>query len=81
MKSTITFDCARSFGVSYSRIHVNDEIGYAPAPGALVIDTRKSAGMFAAAPAAAAVTDCSDARTNSPLAFCTDPKLILFCSA
>jgi hypothetical protein len=52
---------------------VNDASGYASSPGALVIDTRKSAGIFAAAEAAAAVTDSVDAFTNLPPAFCTGP--------
>jgi hypothetical protein len=34
--------------------------------------------MLAAAPAAAAVTEAPDALMNSPSAFCTAPKAILF---
>ena len=52
---------------------MNEEIGYAPLPGAFVIDTRKSLRMFFAAALAAAVTAWIDARTNSPSLFCTDP--------
>src|SRR5260370_38212380 len=47
---------ALSFWVLYTNSQVNEEIGYESAPGASVIETRKSAGMLAAAPAAAAVT-------------------------
>jgi hypothetical protein len=50
---------------------VNDAIGYAFAPSALVIETRKSSGI--AAPVAAAVTESSDAVTNWPALFCTEP--------
>ena len=39
---------------------VNEEIGYASSPGALVIDTRKSVSDLSRAPAAAAVTLLSD---------------------
>ncbi len=61
---------------------MNDEIGYASFPSAFVIDTRKSAGIFdPAAAAAAAVTDCSVALTNSPAMFCTTPYEMLFCRA
>ena len=52
---------------------MNDEIGYDWAPGAFVIDTRKSAGIFAAAAAAAAVVEAMDALTNWPSRFCTEP--------
>ena len=52
---------------------MNDEIGYTPLPGALVIETRKSGGIFDAASVAAAVTDCTDAFRNSPELFCTEP--------
>ena len=47
---------------------VNDEIGYAPAPGAFTIEMRKSVfgGSFALMPAAAAVADSIDGSTNSP---------------
>jgi hypothetical protein len=48
-------------------------MGYAPAPGAFVIETRKSFGMVATAPAAAAVTDVTSGLTNSPVWFCTAP--------
>jgi hypothetical protein len=43
----------------------------------LVIDTRKSAGMSAAAPAAAAVTLSGEDLTKRPAAFCTDPNGML----
>ena len=56
-------------------------MGYASAPGAFVIETRKSGGMFAAAPAAAAVTLETDGTTKAPVLFCTAPTEILFCSA
>ncbi len=52
---------------------MNDEIGYTPGPGALVIDTRKSFGITFAAAAAAAVTASTLAVTNSPAWFCTEP--------
>jgi hypothetical protein len=42
------------------------------------METRKSAGMALTAPAAAAVTASTEARTNAPLLFCTDPYAILF---
>src|SRR6266511_4174167 len=73
MKSVITLARFLSFGSSYIKIHVNDETGYAPCPGAFVIDTRKSFGMFAAAPAAAAVTESVLGVTNSPAWFSTAP--------
>ena len=60
---------------------MNEEIGYASAPAALVIETRKSAGMWPAAPAAAAVTLSIDGVTKAPLLFCTAPTAILFWSA
>ena len=45
-------------------------------------DRHAEVGRASSAPAAAAVvTASSDALTNSPAAFCTDPKAILFCSA
>ena len=41
------------------------ETGYGhPLPGAFVIETRKSSGIFFAAPAAASETLCSEAFTN-----------------
>ena len=52
---------------------MKEEIGYTPLPGAFVIETRKSGGIFPAASAAAAVTDETDAFTNSPAVFWTDP--------
>ncbi len=72
-KFTIAAACTLSSGSWNSSIHVNDAIGYAAAPGAFVIDTRKSAGMLAEASAAAAVTDAVDALMNAPAAFCTAP--------
>src|SRR5438874_4392248 len=72
-KSTMTWLCALSLGFSYSRSHVNDEMGYTPFPGAFVIDTRKSGGICLAAADAATVTDSTDALTSSPDMFCTGP--------
>jgi len=69
MNSTMTAPWALSLGASYRRSQVNDEIGYALSPGALVIDTRKSAGICFAAAAAAAVTVSVDAFTNFPFKF------------
>ncbi len=60
-------------GVFVSSSHVNEEIGYTPLPGALVIETRKSAGIWLAADVAAAVTDSTEALLNSPAMFWTDP--------
>ena len=53
------------FGISSQ---VKDVIGYAPLPGALTIEMRKSVfgGSFAAIPAAAAVADSIEGSTYSP---------------
>src|SRR5262245_52270084 len=65
-------------------------MGYAVGPGAFTIETRKSDGMqsvFTAPPhgfaadAPAAVVDSSEARTNCPAEFFTDPYVSLFWSA
>ena len=64
---------ARSPTSRYVSSQVAVEIGYASAPGALVMDTRKSFGMFLAAPAAAALTVSVDAFTNLPAGFFTVP--------
>ena len=48
-------------------------IGYAFSPGAFVSDTRKSAGMFRAAPAAAAVVLSMVGSMNWPARFRTTP--------
>src|SRR3954466_11562845 len=81
MKSTIIRERATSFGDSCRSSHVNDEIGYTLWPGAFVIETRKSFGMFLAAAEAALETVSVDARTHSPARFCTAPYAILFCDA
>src|SRR5258708_31895972 len=57
--------------------HVKLEIGYASFPGAFVIDTRKSAGIFGAE-AAAALTPSSDAFWKAPAEFRTLPYGMLF---
>src|SRR5438309_2464643 len=61
-----SFDC---WGMSSQ---VKLEMGYASLPGAFVIETRKSAGIFGAE-AAAAVTPSNDALTNAPVRFLTLP--------
>ena len=48
---------------------MNEAIGYASAPGALVIETRKSVSASSLALAAAAVTDSSEGSTNLPAEF------------
>ena len=52
---------------------MKEAIGYTSLPGALVIETRKSGGIFPSVAAAAAVTSSMLARTYSPDAFFTAP--------
>ena len=54
--------------------------GYAVLPGAFVMETRKSAGIFGDE-AAASVTASREAFTKLPAAFLTDPNVILFSTA
>ena len=65
-KSLISFALAASLLSLCTRSQVNEAIGYASAPGALVMDTRKSVSDFSFAPAAAAVTDSSDGVDERP---------------
>src|ERR1035438_7095067 len=53
--------------------HVKVEMGYDFLPGALVMETRKSAGISLAVPAAASVTEARSALTKLPAAFLTSP--------
>src|SRR5262249_62248051 len=69
-KSTIVRASCLSCGFSYNNSHVNDAIGYAPFPGGLVIDTRRSGGIGTCA---ASATEPTVALTNSPAGFCTAP--------
>ena len=71
-KSARIFPCAGSFDCAGISSQVKLEIGYAFLPGASVIETRKSSGIFGA-DAAAAVTPSSDAFKKTPAAFFTLP--------
>src|SRR5947209_3502327 len=72
------------FAASFDCCGINNQVklqmGYASFPGALVMDTRKSAGIFGADPAAA-VTPSSEAFKNVPAELRTLPYGILFCTA
>src|SRR6476661_10077996 len=70
-KSRIALALAASGMSGCTRSQVKDEIGYASLPGALVMDTRKSVFWSNLALESAAVTDASDASTNSPPVFLT----------
>ena len=59
----MTFSFVLSLNFSGIRSQVKLATGYAFSPGALVIETRKSSGIFWAAPAAAAVTESRSAFT------------------
>ena len=60
----MTLSLVLSLNFSGIKSQVKLDIGYAFSPGALVIETRKSSGMFCAAPAAAAVTESRSAFTK-----------------
>src|SRR5207244_2790178 len=68
-KSRIALAFAASGISGWTRSQVKEEMGYAPFPGAFVIDTRKSVFFSNLALAAASVTEAREASTNSPAAF------------
>src|ERR1035441_614019 len=71
-KSAMIFPFFGSLAWTGIKSQVKLEMGYAVLPGAFVIETRKSAGIFGDE-AAASVTASSEAFTKLPAAFLIDP--------
>ncbi len=72
-KSLMIFALAGSLPSFCTSSQVKEAIGYEAAPGALVMDTRKSVSVLSLVPAAAAVTISSDGSTKLPAEFLISP--------